>query len=107
MGKIENCAFYESDNLPGKMVVMEAHHEREEDVELCRLKELLPSVSVKDNVTQLDVILEAIRYIASLRNQLERRIGEEEEEEEHMMGTRRKKANQKKILQPLPCASKD
>ena len=75
-----------------------------------RLKELVPSVSVKDNVTQLDVILEAIRYIASLRSQLERRKGEEEErrsnEEEHM-GRRRKKANQKKILQPPPCSSKD
>ena len=75
-----------------------------------RLKELVPSVSVKDNVTQLDVILEAIRYIASLRSQLERRKGEEEErrsnEEEHM-GRRRKKANQKKMLQPPPCSSKD
>ena len=75
-----------------------------------RLKELVPSVSVKDNVTQLDVILEAIRYIASLRSQLERRKGEEEErgssEEEHM-GRRRKKANQKKILQPPACPSKD
>ena len=75
-----------------------------------RLKELVPSVSVKDNVTQLDVILEAIRYIASLRSQLERRKGEEEErrsnEEEHM-GRRRKKAIQKKILQPPPCSSKD
>ena len=71
-----------------------------------RLKELVPSVSVKDNVTQLDVILEAIRYIASLRNQLERRRGEEEEEDH--LGRRRKKANQKKILQPPPpCASKD
>ena len=75
-----------------------------------RLKELVPSVSVKDNVTQLDVILEAIRYIASLRSQLERRKGEEEErrsnEEEHL-GRRRKKANQKKMLQPPPCSSKD
>ena len=75
-----------------------------------RLKELVPSVSVKDNVTQLDVILEAIRYIASLRSQLERRKGEEEErrsnEEEHM-GRRRKKANQKKMLQPPPCSPKD
>ena len=32
-----------------------------------RLKELVPSVCVKDNVSQLDVILEAIRYIASLQ----------------------------------------
>ena len=34
---------------------------------MSRLKELVPSVSVKDNVSQLDVILEAIRYIASLQ----------------------------------------
>ena len=76
-----------------------------------RLKELVPSVSVKDNVTQLDVILEAIRYIASLRSQLERRKGEEEEErrsnEEEHMGRRRKKANQKKILQPPACSPKN
>ena len=42
----------------------------------------MPSLSVKDNVTQLDVILEAIRYIASLRSQLERKKNEEEEKEE-------------------------
>ena len=35
--------------------------------QIFRLKELVPSVSVKDNVSQLDVILEAIRYIASLQ----------------------------------------
>jgi hypothetical protein len=36
----------------------------------CRLKGLLPSLSRKENVTQLDVILEAIRYIDSLRGRL-------------------------------------
>ena len=36
----------------------------------CRLKELIPSVSAKDNVTQLDIILEAIRYIDSLQSRL-------------------------------------
>ena len=35
-----------------------------------RLKELIPSVSAKDNVTQLDIILEAIRYISSLTSKL-------------------------------------
>ena len=30
----------------------------------------MPSVSAKDNVTQLDIILEAIRYIDSLQNRL-------------------------------------
>ena len=35
-----------------------------------RLKELVPSVSAKDNVTQLDIILEAIRYIDSLTHKL-------------------------------------
>ena len=39
-----------------------------------RLKLLVPSVSVKDNVSQLDVILEAIRYIASLQGELQDRI---------------------------------
>ena len=69
-----------------------------------RLKELVPSVSVKDNVTQLDIILEAIHYIASLRSQLERRkVEEEERPNEETMG-RRRKTNQKKIL---PCSSQD
>ena len=39
-----------------------------------RLKELVPSVSTKDNVTQLDIILEAIRYIDSLQNRLADKI---------------------------------
>lgn len=34
------------------------------------MKELIPSVSAKDNVTQLDIILEAIRYIDSLQSRL-------------------------------------
>lgn len=41
---------------------------------ICRLKELVPSVSAKDNVTQLDIILEAIRYIDSLQNKLADKI---------------------------------
>ena len=39
-----------------------------------RLKELIPSVSAKDNVTQLDIILEAIRYIDSLQHRLADKI---------------------------------
>lgn len=39
-----------------------------------RLKEVIPSVCAKDNVTQLDIILEAIRYIDSLKNRLADRI---------------------------------
>merc|ERR1719430_810155 len=46
----------------------------EAEIELSRLKELVPSVSVKDNVSQLDVILEAISYIASLQGRLADRI---------------------------------
>merc|ERR1712223_1636363 len=46
----------------------------EAELELSRLKELVPSVSVKDNVSQLDVILEAIRYIPSLQGKLADRI---------------------------------
>merc|ERR1712212_498321 len=47
---------------------------REAELELSRLKELVPSVCVKDNVSQLDVILEAIRYISSLQGKLADRI---------------------------------
>merc|ERR1712037_96798 len=46
----------------------------EAELELDRLKELVPSVSVKDNVSHLDVILEAIRYIASLQGRLADKI---------------------------------
>merc|ERR1712037_411500 len=46
----------------------------EAELELDRLKELVPSVSVKDSVSQLDVILEAIRYIASLQGRLADKI---------------------------------
>merc|ERR1712109_164235 len=46
----------------------------EAEIELDRLKELVPSVCVKDNVSQLDVILEAIRYIASLQGRLADKI---------------------------------
>ena len=73
------------------------------DIIFYRLKELVPSVSVKDNVTQLDVILEAIRYIASLRSQLERRKGEDERrlnEAAAGSGLRQNKANQKKNPPP-------
>ena len=62
---------------------------------------MVPSLSVKDNVTQLDVILEAIRYIASLRSQLERKKNEEEEKEEEKEG-RRSHKNQRKVL-PRSC----
>merc|ERR1712243_329038 len=46
----------------------------EAELELSRLKELVPSVCVKGNVSQLDVILEAIRYISSLQGKLADRI---------------------------------
>merc|ERR1711997_1032833 len=39
--------------------------------ELGRLHQLLPTLCIKENVTQLDIILEAIRYIDSLIHKLE------------------------------------
>merc|ERR1711981_489148 len=39
--------------------------------ELGRLHQLLPTLYIKENVTQLDIILEAIRYIDSLTHKLE------------------------------------
>ena len=62
---------------------------------------MVPSLSVKDNVTQLDVILEAIRYIASLRSQLERKKNEEEEKEEEKE-ERKSHRKQRKVL-PRSC----
>merc|ERR1711997_1117112 len=39
--------------------------------ELGRLHQLLPTLCIKENVSQLDIILEAIRYIDSLTHKLE------------------------------------
>ena len=55
---------------PGSVKYNNLHVDADADVKtdvVYRLKELVPSVCVKDNVSQLDVILEAIRYIASLQ----------------------------------------
>jgi len=52
----------------------EMSDEEPEENDLIRLKEVIPSVCAKDNVTQLDIILEAIRYIDSLKNRLADRI---------------------------------
>lgn len=40
------------------------------EVEFARLKSLVPSISQKTTVTRLDVVLEAIRYIDQLQDQL-------------------------------------
>ena len=40
----------------------------------CRLKEVIPSITAKDNVTQLDIVLEAIRYIDSLQHKLANKL---------------------------------
>eukprot|EP00092_Neocalanus_flemingeri_P078985 GFUD01098355.1.p1 GENE.GFUD01098355.1~~GFUD01098355.1.p1 ORF type:complete len:119 (+),score=51.61 GFUD01098355.1:85-441(+) len=45
-----------------------------EAIDLSRLKDLIPSITAKDNITQLDIILEAIRYIDSLQNKLADKI---------------------------------
>merc|ERR1712096_466483 len=45
-----------------------------EIAEISRLQQLVPTMAAKDNVTQLDIILEAIRYIDCLRDTLEENI---------------------------------
>merc|ERR1711913_102982 len=63
-----------------------------EKSELGRLHQLLPTLCIKENVTQLDIILEAIRYIDSLTHKLQicNNHGtldhQEEEEEEEESG---------------------
>ena len=39
-----------------------------------RLQELIPSITGKDNITSLDIILEAIRYIDTLQDTLAHKI---------------------------------
>ncbi len=46
------------------------HKQKETEVEFGRLKNLVPTISKKQSVSQLDVILEAIRYIDQLQDQL-------------------------------------
>lgn len=46
------------------------------DTEFSRLKNLVPAISRKSTVSKLDVILEAIRYIDSLQDQLVDQIAE-------------------------------
>ena len=46
--------------------------------EFKRLKTILPSIRKKENVSKLDIILEAIKYIDDLTEQLEHRLDEEE-----------------------------
>ena len=43
---------------------------KETEVEFSRLKKIVPSISKKQTVSKLDVILEAIRYIDQLQDQL-------------------------------------
>jgi len=49
-------------------------NEESEAGKLSRLQEVIPSVAAKDNVTHLDIILEAIRYIDSLQDKLADKI---------------------------------
>ena len=43
---------------------------KETEMEFSRLKKLVPAISKKQSVSKLDVILEAIRYIDQLQDQL-------------------------------------
>merc|ERR1712179_49310 len=57
-----------------RMKVEEEGDDEADPVDLIRLQEIIPSVAAKDNVTHLDIILEAIRYIDSLQDKLADKI---------------------------------
>merc|ERR1711874_629261 len=59
-------------------------------VDLLRLQDLIPSVAAKDNVTHLDIILEAIRYIDSLQDKLADKIEKGEIVPLQMTGKRKR-----------------
>ena len=59
-----------------------ADSSRNTRAEFKRLKTILPSIRKKENVSKLDIILEAIKYIDDLTEQLEHRLDDEEEVEE-------------------------
>jgi hypothetical protein len=50
-------------------------NKRNTRAEFKRLKTILPSIRRKDNVSKLDIILEAIKYIDDLQDQLIDRLG--------------------------------
>merc|ERR1712027_37041 len=62
--RLKNVRLKEEDNA----------NDEPDPVDLIRLQELIPSVAAKDNVTHLDIILEAIRYIDSLQDKLADKI---------------------------------
>ena len=63
-----------SDPLRG--VQKTAQKAKSTELEFSRLKNLVPSIAKKDSVSKLDVILEAIRYIDQLQDQLYEQVQE-------------------------------
>merc|ERR1712083_337585 len=63
-------------------------------VDLIRLQEIIPSVAAKDNVTHLDIILEAIRYIDSLQDKLADKIERGEITPLQVPGKKRKRGEE-------------
>merc|ERR1712096_441778 len=57
-----------------RLKVEEIGDDEADPEDLIRLQEIIPSVAAKDNVTHLDIILEAIRYIDSLQDKLADKI---------------------------------
>ena len=55
-----------------------ANRSKETEVEFSRLKKLVPAISKKQSVSKLDVILEAIRYIDQLQDQLVDQLSSED-----------------------------
>ena len=51
---------------------------KETEMEFSRLKKLVPAISKKQSVSKLDVILEAIRYIDQLQDQLVDQLSSED-----------------------------
>merc|ERR1719328_551916 len=59
-----------TDPLRGVRASSGVNKAKSTEIEFSRLKNLVPSISKKQSVSQLDVILEAIRYIDQLQDQL-------------------------------------
>ena len=63
-----------TDPLRGVRAASGVNKAKSTEVEFSRLKNLVPSIQKKQSVSQLDVILEAIRYIDQLQDQLVEQI---------------------------------
>lgn len=79
-----------SDPLRGVQHSLIGKATKETEIEFSHLKSLVPTISKKQSVSKLDVILEAIRYIDQLQDQLMEQMGASERHQHLLVGKENK-----------------